>query len=172
MIFEIALGVFLGIVLAVLTLKHWKQLVANLQSLIAGSFVVFRGLVVFGLLILVGVLVWLNLETIAVFAGALAAVALIYGVPFWAYTRVSTKYPTFGLLLKGEPPWDRPVRLPLRLVVMGVFAVAVAGLGIGALMASLSLVDCFHALINTKADAVKRHRPWDQVLGGRGSKRR
>lgn len=150
MILEIALGVFLGIVLAAYVLKNWQEIQAGLSQLLATSVWLVISAVAIGLLIMVGILVWLNLQKIAVFVGALAAVSILYGVPFWAYSKVSEKYPTFGLLLKGEPPWNHLARLPLRVLVMAIFAVTVAVFGIGALMAGLSIVDYFDILINGK----------------------
>ena len=143
MILEIAIGVCLGVVLAALVLKYWRQLLASSVWLLIAA-------VVFGLLITVGILVWLNLEKIAIYVGAILLVVVLYGVPFWAYNKVSKKYPGFGLLLRGEAPWNTASRLPVRLVVMAVFAVAVAGLGIGAMMASVSLVDHIGTSINAK----------------------
>ena len=143
MILEIAIGVCLGIVLAALVLKYWRQLLASSVWLLIAA-------VVFGLLITVGILVWLNLEKIAIYVGAILLVVVLYGVPFWAYNKVSKKYRGFGLLLRGEAPWNTASRLPVRLVAMAVFAVAVAGLGIGAMMASVSLVDHIGTSINAK----------------------
>ena len=143
MIVEIALGVCIGIVLAALVLKNWRQLLAGSVWLLVAAIVV-------GLLVTVGVLVWLNLEKIAIYVGAVILVVILYGVPFLAYNRVSKKYPSFGLLLRGEAPWNTASRLPVRLVVMAVFAVTVAGFGIGALMASVSLVDYIGTVVNTK----------------------
>lgn len=150
MVFEIALGVFIGIVLAAFVLKNWQQVQTAMTQLLAASVWLAIGAIVIGILITVGILVWLNLQKIAVVVGALVLVAILYGVPFWTYSRVSKKYPTFGLLLKGESPWDRPARLPLRLSAMAVFAVTVAGLGIGALMVVGSIVDYFDVIINGK----------------------
>ncbi len=150
MVLEIALGVFLGIVLAAFVFKNWQQFQVALSQLLTISAWLVIGAVVIGLLATIAILVLLNLQKIAVVVGALAAVSILYGIPLLAYRKVSERYSTFGLLLKGAPPWDRPARLPLRLSVMAVFAVTVAGLGIGALMAGLYLVDYLDALINGK----------------------
>ena len=150
MILEIALGVFIGIVLAAYVLKNWQRIESGLSQLLAVSVWLLVTAVAVGILVTIGILVWLNFQKIAAIVGAIAAISILYGVPFWVYSKLSDKYPTFGLLIKGEPPWDRPTRLMVRLPVMAVFAVAVAGLGVGALMAGLSLVDYLDVLINGK----------------------
>lgn len=150
MVLEIALGVFLGIVLAAFVLKNWRHIQALLSELLALSGWLVVGAIVLGVLAAIGVLVWMNLQTIAMFVGVIATLALLYGVPFWIYRGVTKKYPAFDLLIKGETPWNTSCRLPLRLSVMIVFAVTVAGIGIGALMAGLSIVDYIDALINKK----------------------
>ena len=46
------------------------------------------------------------------------------------YGRLTRAYPGFNALLKGEAPWSGVARRPLRLLVMSVFALTVAGMGI------------------------------------------
>jgi hypothetical protein len=134
MVVDIALGVCLGIVLAALVLRHWRQLIAGSLTIIAGALVI-------GFLIFLGTLVWSHFADIATIAGAFVALAVLYGVPFWVYGRVASAYPSFNALIKGDPPWNRPARVPARLLVMAVFAISVAALGIGALLGSVSLID-------------------------------
>src|SRR3989338_3326896 len=108
MILEIAIGICLGIVLAALVLKHWRQLLDDAVWLLIVA-------IVLGLLVTIGILVWLNLDKIAIPVGAVLLVGVLYGVPFWAYKKVSKKYPGFGHLLRGEAPWNTASRLPVRL---------------------------------------------------------
>lgn len=120
----------LGIVLAVLVLRFLPAILAGTMFI---GFVVLLGITFF--------LVWLNLEKVAIFVAAIGAVALVYGVPFWLQNTVTAKYPTFGALVRGEPPHDQFSKQPKRLFVMACFALAISGVGIAALLGAMYSVD-------------------------------
>jgi hypothetical protein len=50
---------------------------------------------------------------------------------FSLYSKATQKYPAFGALIQGTAPWNEPKKIPLRLLAMIPFALAVAGAGIG-----------------------------------------
>ena len=122
--------VALGIVLAVLILRF-------LPAILAGA--MFIGAI--ALLGVILLLVWFNLEEVASFVAAIGAIALLYGVPFWLQSTITTKYPTFGTLIRGDSPYDQMSKQPQRLLVMALFAVAVAAAGIAALLGAVYSVD-------------------------------
>ncbi len=120
----------LGIVLAVLILRI-------LPAFLAGA--MFTGAI--ALLGVILLLVWFNLEKVAIFVAVVGAMVLLYGVPFWLQSTVAAKYPTFGALVRGESPYDQLSKQPQRLLVMAIFAVTVAGAGIAALLGAVYSVD-------------------------------
>lgn len=120
----------LGIVLAVLILRF-------LPAIMAGAMLI-------GVIALLGVillLVWFNLEKVAIFVAAIGAIVLLYGVPLCLQSVITTKYPTFGALVRGESPYDHLSKQPQRLLVMACFALAVAGIGIAALLGAVYSID-------------------------------
>lgn len=133
MVVEIAVGVALGIVLGVVALRYWRQILSS-------SILILVALLVLGVLLWLGFYFWEKRSTIAIYAGAGLALAVLYGLPFYIYGRLTRAYPGFNALLKGEAPWNAVARLPLRLLVMSLFALTVAGVGIGALFGSIWLV--------------------------------
>ena len=135
MVFEVALGVFLGIVLAVVVLRFWRQL-ALASAAVA----------LIALLAVIGLLIWLNLEKAAAFSGVIAMVAVVFGIPFWAYGWISKAYPGLRLLVKGEPPWSSAAWFPVRLLLLLLVAVAIGSLGLGTLFGGLSLLEYLGAL--------------------------
>ncbi len=126
LIIEIALG----IVLAVLILRF-------LPAIVAGA--ILLALVV--AFILIATLVWLNLEEIAAIVGAMAVVAVVYGVPFWLKDKIAQRYPSFDALIKGNPPYNQLAKQPLRITVMALFAFTLAAVGAGSLFGTLFVVD-------------------------------
>jgi hypothetical protein len=128
--FHLVIEIALGIVLAVLILRF-------LPAILGGAILI-------GVIALLGVillLVWFNLDKVAVFVGAIGAVTLLYGVPFWLQSTITARYPGFGTLVRGEPPYDRLSKQPQRIIVMACFALAVAGAGIAALLGAVYSVD-------------------------------
>jgi hypothetical protein len=115
--------VALGIVLAVFILRF-------LPAVIAGA--LLTGAAVLSLVIVL--LVLLNLEKVAQIVAAIGIVALLLGIPFWLKSAFTEKYPAFGELVRGEPPYDEISKQPQRLLIMACFAVCVAGVGIAALI--------------------------------------
>jgi hypothetical protein len=134
MVVEIAIGVALGIVLGVVALRYWRQILSS-------SILVIAALLFLGILVWLGFYFWEKRSTIAVYAGAALGLAVLYGLPFYIYGRLTRAYPEFNALLKGEAPWTGVARLPLRLLVMSLFALMVAGAGVGALFGSVWLVE-------------------------------
>ena len=134
MILEIAIGVAFGIILAVVILRYWRHLLSG--ALQVSAFLLFLGVVLF-----LGFYLWEKWPRFFIYGGAWLALVVLYGLPFFIYRRVCNAYPQFGALLKGEAPWDISSRLPLRLGVMSLFALAVAGTGIGALFGSVWLFE-------------------------------
>jgi hypothetical protein len=126
LIVEIALGV----VLAVLILRF-------LPAILTGA-MLLGAIALLGVILL---LVWFNLEKVAVFVAAVGAIALLYGVPFWLQSTIIAKYPTFGTLVHGKPPYDQLSKQPQRLLVMVFFAVAVGGAGIATLLGAVYSVE-------------------------------
>jgi len=133
LIIEIALG----IVLAVLILRLLPAILAS--ALLIG---------VIALLGAILLLVWLNLENVAIFVAAFGAAALLYGVPFWLKNTITAKYPTLGTLIRGEPPYDHLSKQPQRLLIMACFALAVAGIGISVLLGAAYSVDLVSQVLN------------------------
>lgn len=126
LIVEIALG----IVLAVLILRFLPTIIASAMLM--------------GVIALLGVilsLVWFNLEKVAIFVAAIGAMVLLYGVPLWLQSVITTKYPAFGTLVRGESPYDHLSKQPQRLLIMACFALAVAGVGVAALLGAVYSVD-------------------------------
>jgi hypothetical protein len=119
-----------GIVLAVLVLRLLPLII--ISSLLIGCVAL-----VFVLLLLV----WLNLEKVAIYVAALGAVGLLYGVPFWLQSKITEKYPEFGKLVRGEPPFNEFARQPKRLLIMALFALVVAGAGLATLFGAVHAVD-------------------------------
>ncbi|WP_136418650.1 hypothetical protein [Herbaspirillum sp. ST 5-3] len=130
------LQVAFGIVLAVIILRL-------LPAIVAGALII--GLA--ALLAITAGLVWLNLKTVAIYIAAFGAVGLLYGIPFWLKGFVVRKYPDFHVLIKGEPPYDATAKQPLRIVVMACFSVAVASVGIGALLGAVYSVDLISQVV-------------------------
>ncbi len=126
LIVEIALG----IVLAILILRFLPVIFVG--AILVGIVTFFGGIVL---------LVWFNLEKVAVFVAPIASMVLLYGIPFWLQGTITAKYPTFGALVRGESPYDQLSKQPKRLLVMTFFAVAVAGAGIAALLGAVYSVD-------------------------------
>lgn len=126
LIIEIALG----IILAVLILRF-------LPTIVAGAIL----LALVAAFILIVALVWLNLKDVAAVVGALAVVAVVYGIPFWLKDKIAQRYPTFDALIKGNPPYNQLVKQPFRITVMALFAVTLAAVGAGSLFGSLFVVD-------------------------------
>jgi len=120
----------LGIVLAVLILSF-------LPAILAGTLLI-GAVALLGVILL---LVWFNLEKVAIFVAAIGAIALLYGVPFWLQNTITAKYPAFGALVRGETPYDHLSKQPQRLFIMLCFAVTVAGAGIAALFGAVYSVD-------------------------------
>ncbi|MCX5902769.1 MAG: hypothetical protein NTV89_04695 [Proteobacteria bacterium] len=132
LIIEIALG----IVLAVFILRF-------LPAILAGAMLIGA----IALLVVILLLVWFNLEKVAIYVAAIVAMALLYGVPFWLQSAITAKYPNFGALLRGEPPYDHLSKQPQRLLVMAIFALAIAGAGIAALLGAVYSVDVISRML-------------------------
>ena len=98
-------------------------------------------LLVASVFIWAGFYFWEKRATIAIYTGAVLALAVMYGVPFYIYGRITTAYPQFNALLKGEAPWNAASRTPIRLLVMSGFAIGVASIGIGTLFGSIWLIE-------------------------------
>ena len=108
---------------------------------------VFAAALLIVVLAILSVVVWLGFyfwekrSTVAIYASAALGLAVLFGLPFYIYGRVTDKYPQFSALIKGEEPWNAASRLPLRLLVMSIFALMVAGAGMGALFGSIWLIE-------------------------------
>ena len=126
LIVEIALG----IVLAVIILRLLPEIVA--VAIVVG---------VIALIAIMALLIWFNFQTIAIYVGALGVVGVLYGIPFWLKAKIEKKHPPFAALIRGEPPYNHIEKQPLRLTVMACFSVAVAAVGLGALLGTISAVD-------------------------------
>lgn len=100
------------------------------------------------LLGLILLLVWFNLEKIAILVGVAGAIALLYGVPFWLKDTITAKYPNFGALVRGESPYDSLSKQPQRIAVMLCFALIVAGAGIVALLGAVYTVDLISQMLS------------------------
>jgi hypothetical protein len=137
MVFEIAAGVCLGIVAAVVVLRYWRQLLK------VSWFLVFW-VVVVAALSWGGTRVWAHIGGILTTAGtvalAFACILVMMGIPLGGYQYAARRFPGLGALLHGKPPWDRPARVPARLLLMALFAAGVAALGIGGLFAAITIV--------------------------------
>jgi hypothetical protein len=120
----------LGIVLAVIILRLLPAIVA--VAMVVG---------VIALIAITALLIWLNFQTIAVYVGALGAVGVMYGIPFELKAKIEKRYPPFAALIRGEPPYNQMARQPLRIAVMACFSVAVAAVGVGALLGAISAID-------------------------------
>lgn len=132
LIIEIALG----IVLAVLILRF-------LPAILVGAMLI-------GAIALLGVilmLVWFNLKEAASFVAVIGAMVLLYGVPFWLQSSITAKYPTFGALVRGEPPYNHFSKQPQRLLIMAFFALVVAGAGIAALLGAVYSIDLISQML-------------------------
>ena len=141
MIFEIAVGVALGIVLGAVTLRYWRQVLASsiLLTIVLAMLAAFA---------VAGFFLWDHRTKVLAYVGAVVLLAVLYGVPFYLYGKAKLAYPKLGVLLKGEPPWNTVARLPARLFVMLIFSVTVAGIAIGGLVGSLWFIEYvakFHA---------------------------
>jgi hypothetical protein len=134
MIFEIGVGVCVGIILAVTILKNSKLLLVSSIWLLVIT-------VLIGLMILTSDFILSNQKIILSAIGALAVFAILYGVPFLIYNQILEKYPSFGILLHGKEPWNKISRLPIRLTIMTIFAVLVAGIGVSGMLVIVSLVE-------------------------------
>jgi hypothetical protein len=145
MIIEIAIGVAVGIVLGVFVLRNWRTLIESATSLA----LVIGLIVAFGA---IGSFLWKRVEIVATYALAVFLVCVLYGVPLFLYRRFSHRFSSLGALLRGEPPWNTPTRLPLRLVTMILFAFVVAFLGVFAMMLAGILVSAVSEVL-TKASA-------------------
>jgi hypothetical protein len=126
-ILEIATGVCLGIVAAYVLIRHARRVLAW------AVFLVFWGAVV-------AVLLWLYtrhwpavvhvfqflIRALAVGAALVAFMWVLLGL-YAVWSRLARRYPALKPLeaiARGEPPWDRATRAPVRLIVLLlVFAV-------------------------------------------------
>lgn len=134
MVLEIAIGVALGIVLAVVALRYWRQILSS-------SLLLLLLLLILGVVVWLGFYFWEKRSTVAIYAGVALALAVLYGLPFYIYGHVATKYPQLYSLLKGEAPWNVASRAPVRLLIMSLFALTVASAGVGALFGSIWLIE-------------------------------
>lgn len=112
MIVEITIGVACGIVLAVLVLRYWS-------SIVRSSLVVLGLLIVLVAIVIGGVYLW-DQRTSPILTNVLAILALIATIAItWRtfellYLAISRAYPPYGQLYRGEPPWNRGVRIWVR----------------------------------------------------------
>lgn len=134
MVFEIAAGVCIGIVLAVLVLRHWKKF-------LVGSFALLFWGAILGALLIGASFIWQHISTALIYGGAIVCVLVLYGIPFALYNAALRRYPSLSPLVKGDPPWDSAARLPIRLLVMMAIALAVAGIGVGGLFGGVYLAE-------------------------------
>ena len=132
MIFQIAAGVCMGIVAAVVILKNWQKILAAVGGTISW-------LAIVALLVAMGGGIWavaknISWQKVLIIAGSFVLVAVLYGVPFIIYGKVIKKYPALETLVRGEPPWNQLKRLPVRLLVMTGVALSVAVIGVGGML--------------------------------------
>jgi hypothetical protein len=127
MIFKIAVGVFLGIVLAAVVLANWRLLVTV-------SMIAIRWTIVVALVGAVALLVYVTVQhvehvsaeklRIAALIGAF--VLFIVGVPYAILRVVNRRYPAFA---NGHPPWNSGIRSWMR----SIFLFGSVGVGVLAL---------------------------------------
>lgn len=130
MVVEITLGVACGIVLAVLVLRYWSSIVRS--SLVVLGFTMVLVAIVIG-----GVFLW-DQRSSPILTNFLAILAVISTVAItWRtfellYLAICRAYPPYGQLYKGEPPWNRGVRIWLRTSLIA--AVWLVGAALAALI--------------------------------------
>lgn len=134
MVVEVAAGVFIGIVLAALFLRYWREIISSVSLL----FIVVLAL---GLVGGVGYLAWNYISQIVIYAAALILVIILYGCPFLIHAAIKARYADFGALLAGTVPWNTYVRFPLRMLIMIAYACSLALIGLGALYLTVELFD-------------------------------
>jgi hypothetical protein len=127
MIFKIAVGVFLGIVLAAVVLANWRLLVTV-------SMIAIRWTIVVALVGAVALLVYVTVqhvehvsaEKLRIAARIGAFVLFIVGVPYAILRVVNRRYPAFA---NGHPPWNSGIRSWMR----SIFLFGSVGVGVLAL---------------------------------------
>jgi hypothetical protein len=127
-ILEIATGVCLGIVAAYLLIRYPRRI------LTWAVFLLFWGTVL-AVLIWLGTRYWPTAVRILHFLGRALAVGAALVAFMWVllglysvWSRLARRYPALKPLeaiVRGDQPWDRATRAPLRLVGLAVVAVAV-----------------------------------------------
>ena len=125
MILEIALGIVLAYVI-----------IALLPVIIGGSLV----LGVVGTIVAIFLLVIFNIKTTAICIGFLIAIAVPCFIPYWINSQAEKKYPKWGALLKGQPPYDKLATQPFRLAVMACYVISGVFVMFGGWYGLLSLV--------------------------------
>ena len=134
LIIQIALAI-------VLALLIWRFL----PHIVAGAIL----LAFLALIVLLLALVWLNLKIVAEFVGLISAIAIVVGIPFFLRFKIEEKYPKMKSLFNGEPPYDTMSKQPFRLLMMAIFSISFAAVGVGVLYAVLSFVEQADKYINS-----------------------
>lgn len=146
MIIEIAIGVCLGIVLAVVILKHWR-------TILSGNMAGILWFALIGLLLFAASFVWKHISALLIYGGALFSVLVLYGIPFYVYKHVVQRYPVVAGMVRGNPPWNAVKFIGVRLMCLALLALSVAALGVGGLLGGVWLVDLITQAVFTFGDA-------------------
>ena len=121
MILQIAAGVCLGIVAAVLILNYWRRLLRGSMWLLAGLLIVAA--VVAGI-----AAAHPTQETVATWVRTLLIVVVAVSPSYLIVRTVDRRYPAFA---HGRPPWNTPMRSHVRtlfIVVMVLLALTLFAL--------------------------------------------
>jgi hypothetical protein len=71
----------------------------------------------------------------AVFIQTIGMLWLLFAFPKYANTIVTNRFPQFGLLVRGEEPYNGHASLPKRIIAVGAYALFLVGLGLTAVVA-------------------------------------
>jgi hypothetical protein len=74
-------------------------------------------------------------NTTAVVTQTIGMLWLLYGIPKYANTIITTKFPKFGLLVKGGEPYNEISALPKRVIAVGAYALFLVAFGLAAVIA-------------------------------------
>ena len=128
MVLEIAVGVCLGLVAAVVLLKYWKVILVGLWALIFWAAAI-------ALLITIAVVTWKSLGgRLLALIGAILVLAILAFLASFVHRAIIMFFPSLEAVLKGSAPWDTAARIPIRVLAIGAFVLAVAGICVGVIL--------------------------------------